>query len=230
MSKRLCVLGDDRLFACGAAQRAVRWPDLSFEQGQVDMGADLMTGYDGFVISGLGIAPVVEIFGELSCLDMPSVEDAMSALDAERPLASTAMLRAYTRERLEATRAVAAARQLRAQTEAPIFLASLPRPSAQACQTGGRETELAQLAARGDGPFVSAWFDRMAGDLCADIGVHFLPQPRASLTADGMFTKEDYVSPRSTTGAGDNAAQVNAEFACLVIDQVAHALKTCSPA
>jgi len=230
MSKRLCVLGDDRLFACEAAQRAARWPDLSFERGQVDMGADLMTGYDGFVISGLGIAPVVEIFGELSCLEMPSVEDAMSALDAEQPLASTAMLRAYTRERLEATRAVAAARQLRAQTEAPIFLAWLPRPSTQTCQTGGRETEFAQLAARGDGPFVSAWFDRMAGELCADIGVHFLPQPRMSLTADGMFTKEDYVSPRSTTGAGENAAQVNAEFACLVIDQVAHALKTCSPA
>ncbi|MDO6457984.1 hypothetical protein Q4560_04435 [Celeribacter halophilus] len=230
MSKRLCVLGDDRLLDCGAAQRAAHWTDLSFERGQVDMGADLMTGYDGFVISGLGIAPVVEIFGELSCLDMPSVEDAMSALDAELPLASTAMLRAYTRERLEATRVVAVARQLRAQTEAPIFLASLPRPSAQACQTGGRETELAQLAARGDGPFVSAWFDRMAGELCADISVRFLPQPRMSLTADGMFTKEDYVSPRSTTGAGENAAQVNAEFACLVIDQVAHALKTCSPA
>ena len=51
MSKRLCVLGDDRLLDCGAAQRAARWPDLSFEQGQVDMGADLMTGYDGFVIA-----------------------------------------------------------------------------------------------------------------------------------------------------------------------------------
>ncbi|WP_417246074.1 hypothetical protein [Celeribacter sp.] len=229
MSKRLCVLGDDRLFACEAAQRAARWPDLSFEQGQEDMGADLMTGYDGFVIAGLGIAPVVEIFGELSCLEMPSVEDAMSALDAERPLASTAMLRAYTRERLEAVRAVALARNLRAQTEAPVFLTSLPRPSAEACQNGERETELAQLAARGDGPFVSAWFDRMAGELCADIGVQFLPQPRESLTADGMFTKENYVSTRNTTCAGDDATQVNAEVACLVIDQVAHALKTCSP-
>ncbi|PZX05969.1 hypothetical protein [Celeribacter halophilus] len=230
MSKRLCVLGDDGLFVCDPAQRAARWPDLWFEQGQVDMGADLMAGYDGFVISGLGIAPVVEIFGELSCLDMPSVEDAMSALDSERPLASTAMLRAYTRERLEATQAVALARSLRAKTEVPIFLVSLPRPSAEACQTDGREVKLSQLAAQGDGPFVSAWFDRIAGELCADIGVHFLPQPRVSLTADGMFTKEDYVSTRSTTGAEYNTARVNAEFACLVIDQVAHALKTCDPA
>ena len=230
MIKHLCILGDDRLFACEPAQRAARWPDLVIEQGQEDMGADLMTGYDGVVIAGPGIAPVVEIFGELSCLDMPSVEDAMSALDAERPLASTAMLRAYTRERMEAMRAVTLARTLRAKTEVPIFLVSLPRPSAETRQTEGREVELSQLAAQGDGPFVSAWFDRIAGELCADIGVHFLPQPRASLTADGMFTKEDYVSPHSTTCAGDNAAQVNAEFACLVIDQVAHALKTCDPA
>ncbi|WP_321363945.1 hypothetical protein [uncultured Celeribacter sp.] len=191
-----------------------------------------LSEYAAFVVTGAGasILPVVEMFSQLSSLAMPSVEDAMTALEAGQPLASTAMLRAMTREALGGSGTYDLARKFQtASIKAPVFLASAPRPAAEPDISVGS----ADLRARGDGPFVSEWYDREAEAMCQALGVRYLPQPRQSRAPDGLFTHVSYMRALASTEAvsedkgrpdASDLWYANAAYACLVIDQLAHAL------
>ncbi|PTQ71947.1 hypothetical protein [Celeribacter persicus] len=191
-----------------------------------------LSDYDGFIVTGLQVSvfTFVRMFRELSSVDMPSVEGALSAMEDGRPLASKAMLRAYGAERLMRTSGMKLARILRAATEAPIFVASQPRPSGRVRERSGAYLGFIQLAARGDGEFVSDWFDREAAELCAAQRVQFIPQP-AQTVEQGLFTAESFLrgSVRLARRKGlahdeDDVLHANAEFARLMVDQVAVAM------
>jgi hypothetical protein len=194
--------------------------------------AFVLTEYDGFVVTGLHVSvfTFVRMFRELSSVDMPSVKGALSALEDGRPLASTAMLRAYGTERLMRTAGMKLALMLRAACDAPVFIASQPRPSGRVRERGGTYLGFTQLAARGDGDFVSDWFDRETEALCAAKGLHFIAQP-AETVEEGLFTTESFLrgSTRLAKRKGlahdeDDVLHANAEFARLMVDKVAVAM------
>ncbi|AJE46930.1 hypothetical protein [Celeribacter indicus] len=191
-----------------------------------------LSDYDAFVVTGLhfSIFTPVRVFRELSALDMPSVAGHETALAEGRPLASGPMLRAYTADRLARTMAFRLAHKLRAGGDVPVFIASQPRPSRRACATGRRYHGFAQLSERGDGPFVSDWFDRTASALCAAEGLTFLPQP-AQTVEDGIFTREPFLrgsvrlaKRRNLAHGAEDVLHANAAFASLLIDDLAEAL------
>ncbi|WP_066704965.1 hypothetical protein [Celeribacter ethanolicus] len=188
-----------------------------------------LSDYDGFVVTGLHVSvfTFVRMFRELSSVDMPSVKGASNALEDGRPLASGAMLRAYGAERLMRTGGIKLALMLRAATEVPVFVASQPRPSGRVRERGGTYLGFSQLAARGDGGFVSDWFDRETEAFCASRRLKFIPQP-AETVEEGLFTSESFLrgSVRLAKRKGlahddDDVLHANADFARLMVDQVA---------
>ncbi|WP_460273492.1 hypothetical protein [Celeribacter sp. ULVN23_4] len=191
-----------------------------------------LSDYDGFIVTGLHVAifTFVRMFRELSSLDMPSISGDVRAVEGARPLASAAMLRAYGEERLRRTHGMQLAMALKQATDAPVFIASQPRPSERVRDQGKTYLGFVQLDARGDGGFVSDWFDTATRSLCEAEGIGFIAQPEGTIEK-GLFTREEFLrgsvrlaQRKDLPHDADDVLHGNAEFASLMIDQVASAL------
>ncbi|SFI85854.1 hypothetical protein [Celeribacter neptunius] len=191
-----------------------------------------LAGIDAFVVTGLqfSIFAPVRVFNQVSSMALPSVAGHRDAVERNRPLTSGALTEAYCRERLRATLGYRLARDLAQAGAAPVFLASQPRPAVSAREQGYKFAGFTRLHERGDGIWLSQEYDRIARRICRAAGVRYLAQPPRTIR-DGLFTKYKFMrgSLRLAKAGNirhpvDDVIHANADFARLMIDQLAAAL------
>lgn len=192
-----------------------------------------LADYDAFVITGglVSVATAATVYRDLHWPDLPSMAE-LDDLAAGPVLMTSRVAAVATLEEVLAGRlGPRLAGHLRGMTQAPIYLTSQPRISAEIRTTRAPKTHAHRLALRrGDAAELSRMFEQAATRALAKHKATFLRQPPQTIAAH-ILTAKRYMqnAPRLTANGGipqplDDIRHANAAYGALVLDQIAKAV------
>lgn len=184
--------------------------------------------YDGYIIASLGfsIFPVIFACRQARCLATPGISSFFDASGKGRPFISHALLKHLVAERLQTRQGYKLAAHLVEITGKQTFLASQPRPIFHSIHGKNGGKGLKHLFKDGAGGFASDLFETTAKTICQEAGVTYIAQPEQSIDRD-LFTHDAFMRGSVTLArnqkqhAVDDVLHANAEFAALMLDNIA---------
>lgn len=190
--------------------------------------------FDAFVIVGCeaSIFRVVLATNKVMCWHMPSLQRAPKSL-GKRQLVSEPCFRQVVVDALCDTVGHRLVRDIRANTDAPIFLCPQPRPGTAALGEGSRFPRIAAAARTGDAVFVSRVFED-ALDSAFGSYAAVLHQPPETITAEICTGNEHTegslrLAARRIEHGETDVIHANPRYGALVLDQITQAVTDAMP-